>query len=36
MSQLSPETLGTLMEFYQEKNQIKEKEEDGFEKIEED
>ena len=36
MSQLSPETLAALMEFYQEKNQAKEKDEDGFDKIEED
>ena len=36
MAQLSPETLAALMEFYQEKNQAKEKDEDGFDKIDED
>ena len=36
MAQLSPETLAALMEVYQEKTQPKEKEEDGFDKIEED
>ena len=35
MSQLSPETLAALMEFYNEKNNTK-IEEDGFEKIDED
>ncbi len=35
MSQLSPETLAALMEFYDEKNKTK-IEEDGFEKIDED
>lgn len=35
MSQLSPETLAALMEFYEEKNKPK-IEEDGFEKIDED
>ena len=36
MAQLSPETLAALMEVYQEKNKVKEKDEDGFDKIEED
>ena len=36
MAQLSPETLAALMEFYQDQNKAKEKEEDGFDKIEED
>ena len=36
MAQLSPETLAALMEFYQEQNQAKEKDEDGYDKIEED
>ena len=36
MAQLSPETLAALMEVYQEKNKAKEKDEDGFDKIEED
>ena len=36
MAQLSPETLAALMEFYQEQNQAKEKDEDGYDKIEYD
>ena len=36
MAQLSPETLAALMEFYQEQNKPKEKDEDGYDKIEED
>ena len=36
MAQLSPETLAALMEFYQEKNKANEKDEDGYDKIEED
>ena len=37
LSQLSPETLSALMEFYDEKNKIKTNlEKDGFEEIEED
>ena len=36
MAQLSPETLAALMEFYQDQYKAKEKEEDGYDKIEED